>query len=70
VSRAVKQQRLDTCRSCGETFTSIRAPNLRWPRTCSLPCRLAGLDRLIGALQARRAALAAELETDSSARWT
>ncbi len=50
------------CTHCGALFTSIRAHNHRWPKTCSATCRLAKLDNLIAGLKKRRELLAAEVE--------
>lgn len=49
------------CSECGQPFTAIRASNGRWPKTCGPFCQAVALDRFIGALQARRDALMAEV---------
>ena len=46
------------CSGCDRAFGAKRAANGRWPRTCSARCQVAALDRMIEALQERRAALA------------
>ncbi len=50
------------CSSCGRPFTSVLSKQGRWSRTCSPPCRLAALDRMLSVFQAARAKLAAEIE--------
>lgn len=47
-----------TCASCRERFESVQSANGRWPTTCSLPCRLAALEKLIERLVEQRDLLA------------
>lgn len=63
-----ERTRPDQCRNCGASFTSVRANNGRWSRTCSPPCRLAALDRLIQGLLATRAKLVEQIEADAGRR--
>lgn len=54
--------RTKTCSTCGAPFQATKAPNGKWPATCSPQCRLAALDRLIGVLTKNRHALATRIE--------
>ena len=56
-----------TCKSCGRPFLSLKGDNGRWTRTCSPPCRLAALDRMLSVLHKARARLAVEVETGDAA---
>ncbi len=56
--RLTAATRLAECSSCGETFRSLKSPQGRWSKTCSLPCRLDALDRMITVFQAHRRRLA------------
>jgi hypothetical protein len=62
--RRPERTRLDECRSCGATFVSARGTSGRWTRTCSLPCRLAALDRFLAGLAKARDTFAAQVEAD------
>jgi endogenous inhibitor of DNA gyrase (YacG/DUF329 family) len=59
--RLAERSRDAKCVTCGAAFVSLRAPNYRWPKTCSAYCQLVKLDHFIAVLQARRAVVA-ELE--------
>jgi hypothetical protein len=37
--------RIAWCRSCDEKFTSVRANNGKWAKTCSVECRIAAMRR-------------------------
>ncbi len=56
-ARKVAPHRVAECVVCGDSFVALRAPNLRWPRTCSLSCQVTSIDNFIAALSKRRETL-------------
>ena len=54
--------RTKNCSTCSRPFEATKAPNGKWPATCSPRCRLAAIDRLIETLTKNRRALVASIE--------
>jgi hypothetical protein len=53
---------MKVCTTCGISFVAWKTTQGRWRSTCSPPCRLEALDRLLSVLAAQRVRLAAAIE--------